>query len=160
MIRFEEAMPRHAKLIARNMRLTDVEELRAGWELEPEASILDALSYSYFARTLFFDLQPLAIFGLSALSIMPSRAQVWVFGTRAIDEHRITFAKASRAAVDLLFTQCGLMTNMIDLSDERALKWMRWLGGTLMPDHAFERNGKQFAQFIVDSARSRVCLQA
>jgi hypothetical protein len=158
MIRFEEARLHHAKLIARDMCLSDIDEVKAGWGADPETAIHMALSSSYFARTLFLDLKPLAIFGLVPLRIISGTACVWVFGTSAIDEHRIAFAKASRVAVQLLQAQCSLMTNLIDESDKRAMKWMFWLGGTVMMPPQI-RAGKRFVQFIVDAGRRR-CRQA
>jgi hypothetical protein len=143
-----DAEVRHARLIAGSMRARDVEEVRAGWGREPYEAMREALSASYYARTLFQGFEPLLMYGLAPLTVLGGCARVWIFPSAAIDRHRFAFARASRRWLPELFTHCTLATNFIDLGDKQALKWLTWLGGTcaLQPEM---RGGRLFAQFIL-----------
>jgi hypothetical protein len=147
-MRIDIARPHHAKVIASHMRPRDVEEVRAGWLMEPLAAIEHALDHSFYSRILFYDLEAIAIYGLAPLSILGGSAQLWLFGTAAIDKYPISFARASREALRGLFQHCSLMTNVVDAHDRPALKWLAWLGGECL-EYTVERNGRTFAQFIV-----------
>lgn len=155
------AEPRHCRLIAGMMRPRDVEEVRAGWQLEPNQAMEEALASSYFARTLFQGFEPLLMYGLAPLTVLGGTARIWLFGTRAIDRHPIAFARACKRWLPEIFNHCALATNFIDLGDSQALKWMHWLGGTcaLLP---CERGGRLFAQFFLVDPKSEEakCRQA
>lgn len=157
-LRFEYPTPGHARIVAASMRERDVLEVRAGWGMEPEAAILAAIDASpREACALFYGLELLAIFGLSHLSILGDSAQVWCFGTRAIDRHPMTFARASKRILSALFRHARILTNIVDIGDEKALRWLRFLGGTyvLQPEL---RGGRLFGQFIL--AGEKQCRQA
>lgn len=157
-----EAEVRHARLIAGSMRPRDVEEVRAGWGREPFEAMREALSASYFARTLFQGFEPLVMYGLAPLTVLGGTARVWIFASAAIDRHPFAFARASRRWLPELFAHCSLATNFIDLGDKPALKWLDWIGGTfvLLPQ---QRGGRLFAQFILvdrEPLGGRQCQQA
>ena len=157
-MRFEEARIGHIRIIADTMRPRDRDEVRVGWECEPEAAMAEALMQSYFARTMFYDLEPLCMYGLAPLMLMGGSARFWIFSTAAIDRHPIAFARACRQGLHDLFLYAGLMTNFVDLNDAPAVKWMQWMGGEIIPVHKF-RGGRQFTQFILTDPRRRACRQ-
>lgn len=146
MIRFETAQPRHASLIAGCMRERDIAEVRAGWQMRPYDAIRKALGASYYARVCLYGLEPLAIYGLAPLS--GGASQVWVFGTAWIDRHPIAFARASRRALNEIYRHASCVTNLIDLGDEPAVRWLTWLGGSYVAPPA-PRADRVFRQFIL-----------
>lgn len=148
MIRYELAEPRHAALIARSMRARDIAEVAAGWGKEPTSAILDSLGASYYARIMFYDLEPLIIYGLTSLCMLSMTAQIWLFGTRYIDDHPLAFCRASKVALRCMRLHAQTITNLVDVSDLPARKWLEWLGGRyVLRDH--ERGGKVFRQFMI-----------
>ena len=159
-VRIEEATVRHARLVAQSMRPRDIEEVRASLGLEPFEAIRVAMTSSYFARTLFIGLEPLALYGLSPLTVLGGAAQVWIFSTRAIDMHRFAFARASRRGLEELYKRASLLTNLVEIGDEPVMRWLEWLGGTyVLPPQP--RGGRLFQQFILDrGAEGRKCRQA
>jgi hypothetical protein len=159
-MRTEISQAHHVKLIASGMRARDVTEVRAGWG-EPQVAIEAALAGSFYARTLFHDLKPICMYGLAPLVLLSGCAQLWIFATAAIDEHPIAFARASKLALAELFKRCSLLTNLIDINDAPAMRWMHWLGGECVLPHQ-ERGGRLFAQFIMvdEMERKRACRQA
>jgi hypothetical protein len=153
-LHFELATPGHARIVAGAMRPQDVAEVRAGWG-DPEEAIRNALYCSpRYARTLFYELEPLAIYGLSGLTILGESAQVWCFGTTAIDRHPLAFARASRLAVAAMLRHASILTNVMDVSDVRTRRWLEWLGATYVLQPAL-RNGTLFGQFILARERAK-----
>lgn len=148
----------HAKLIAATMRERDIAEIKAGWGAEPLRAIIDAFDASYFARTLFHDLEPLCMYGLAPLGMISGCARFWIFASRAIDSHSFGFARASKRSLPELFQHCMLLTNLIDVCDAPAMRWMDWLGGSCVLPHQ-RRGGRLFAQFILVEGitRKRAC---
>lgn len=154
MIRWDIGRPSHARLIASCMRDRDVAEIRACVGRDPEDAILHSLSASFYSRICFVGMVPLGIYGLSSLCVMSQTCQVWIFGTRHIDNHRLSFMKASRIAVRALAFHALRVTNYIDSEDAPAHKWLRALGGQLILSD-IERGGRRFDQFLLEAKACR-----
>jgi hypothetical protein len=136
------------------MRPRDRREVWAGWG-DPENAIIEAINASpYYARTAFWQLQPLAIFGMRSLTVLGSSAEVWCFGTSAIDEHRIAFLRASKYVVQHMLCVAPVLTNYVDVDDGDAIRWLNWLGAcSALPPQ--RRGGKLFAQFLLMPAQEK-----
>lgn len=151
-VRIVQAAHHHVRLIAANMRAADRAEVLAGWDTghgSVKRCIYEALESSpRYARTAFVGLEVLAIYGLTAISILGDSACVWCFGTEAIDRHRLAFARASRAALADMHRQARVLTNYVAADDARAQRWLEYLGATyvLQPER---RGGRLFGQFIL-----------
>jgi hypothetical protein len=147
-VRVEVARAHHIPLIVRGLRERDRAEIRAGWG-EPEYAMLQAVYFSpTFARVAFWELEPLALFGMRPLSVLGGSAEVWCFGTEAIDRHRLAFLRASRSQVQAMWRRAPILTNYVDVNDAAALRWLAWLGArqSLPPE---SRGGTLFAQFFL-----------
>lgn len=157
-MKFGAATEGHARIIATQMRPSDQDEIRAGWDQEPYEAMLAALANSPYARTAFHGLEPLAMFGISHLSILGNSAQVWCFGTTAIDRHPLIFARASRRVVSELHMHAPILTNLVDTSDARALRWLAFLGATYVMEPT-RRGNRFFRQFILAATEIKLCQQ-
>lgn len=160
-IRLVRAHPGHIRLVAAQLRERDRQEIQAGWG-EPEQAMLTCLANSpRYARMAFYEMEPLALFGISPLTVLGEASQVWCFGTCGIDRHRLAFARASRNHVlPELFQYARLLTNLVDLSDTRALAWLTFLGGSFVL-RAERRGGKLFGQFVLTQSQGvSTCQQA
>lgn len=149
-IRFEVTQPGHLHLIAEHLRAGDIEEVRALSGLEPLAALSVALHNSRYARTCFVEHVPLAVFGLSNLTVLGDSAQVWCFGTHFIGRYPLSFLKASRCALAELFGHASLLTNYVELKDAPARSWLAYLGASYVGEPEL-RGGKLFQQFILVS---------
>lgn len=157
-VRFEYPTSGHARIVANNMRPQDMEEIRAGWRLEPEEAILTAIRSSPEAAAVFYGLELWAIFGIAHLTILGESAQVWCFGTTAIDRHAFAFARESKRILSYLHSHARILTNYVDAGDRKALRWLEYLGATYVLQPQM-RGGRLFAQFIL-SQEQRQCQQA
>lgn len=158
-MRLETAQAHHIRTIAQTMRPRDVEEVSAGWGVDPTNAMTAALSESFYARTMFRDLEPLVMYGLAPLMLLSSHARFWIFATAAVDRHPLAFARACKRYLPEIFEHCALITNLIDQADAPAMRWMQWMGGTcVLP--AQLRGGRLFAQFILADQRRPRCQRA
>ena len=160
-LRIVEAQRHHLRAVAASMRPHDAAEIRQGLNQEPLEAMTAALDQSYLARTAFYDIEPLAMYGLSPFSVLGGSAQIWMFSTTGIDRHRFAFARASKGALAEIFAHCRLATNIVALDDALVVKWLGWLGAKFSPDE-HERNGMRFGQFILPSrplAERKQCQQ-
>jgi hypothetical protein len=148
----------HAHLVATNMRETDRQEIIAGWGKQPKEAIIECINSSpTHANTVFYGLEVLAMYGLADQRILGGAAEIWCFGTTAIDRHRIAFARVSKRVVWGLLSQCPMLTNLVDIGDARALKWLEFLGATYVLEPR-ELGGKLFQQFIL-AGEQKPCRQ-
>jgi hypothetical protein len=148
----------HAPLISRLMRPADVIEVMAQTGLPPRAAIAQAIELSpRYARAVLCDLKPIAVYGLANLTVLGATAQVWCFGTRFIDDYPRAFARHSIRALGRLYRHASTLTNYVDCADERAARWLVWLGAefVLQPKPL---NGRLFDQFVL-SQRGKQCQQ-
>lgn len=152
-MRFDIALPRHIRLIDADLRPRDRAEISAAWG-DPSAAMAKCLAESFYARIAFHGMEPLAMYGLAPMSMLAGHARAWCFGTQAIDRHPFAFARASRLAIYALFGHCSLLTNIIDKNDKVAVRWVHWLGGSVL-DREFTHAGLTFRQFVIAGGRSR-----
>jgi hypothetical protein len=160
-MRLERAEVHHARVIAEAMRPRDTAEIDAGWGKGPYEVMLEGMAESFYARTMFYELEPLCMYGLAPLMILHGSARFWIVSTAAIDRHPLAFARACKRFLPEMFELCTLLTNYIDVADEPAMRWMKWMGGQcVLPPHT--RGGRLFAQFILvdQPKRARTCQRA
>lgn len=139
---------RHVHLVACNMRESDRDEIKAGWGKEVEPAIVECLLASHYAYTLFYQLEVLAIYGVANAPVLGNSGEVWCFGTTAIDRHPLPFLRACRRLVPQMLEKYPVLTNLVDINDQRAIKWLNYLDAryVLQPR---ELGGKLFQQFIL-----------
>lgn len=131
------------------MRGRDQVEVQAQTNQTPLRAMYEALDASpRYARTLFIDLAPLAMFGLAHLSVLGDSAQVWCFGTEHIDAHPVLFMRQSRRLLPELFRHASVLTNLVCEKDIAGQRWLTALGARYV-SHPHLRNGRLFGQFIL-----------
>lgn len=156
---FIPAKPEHIPRIVANMRERDVEELWQGAGLAPDECLIRSLANSSEAFTLLHGLQPMCMCGLVPGSFLGGWSQLWIVGTKFIDEHPFAFARASKQYMPRLLRNCYAGTNFLAADDEMAMRWCKWLGAVILEDALVLREGRWFVQFVVGN-KERVCQQA
>lgn len=126
------------------MRARDRAELVAGWNQTGWETLSVGMADSSRALTVLHGLKPLCAAGIIPIEILTGRYALWIVGTQEIDRHPFAFARASRQWLPRLLEGCTTVTNLIDKSDERALKWAKWLGFEFSP----YQGNRHFLQFF------------
>jgi len=144
------------------MRERDKEEIQAGWGMDPIMAMRNCLTASVYARTAFVGLVPLCMYGVAPLSIISySSARLWMFSTRAIDSNAFAFTRASRREIPNLLQYAPVLTNLVDVTDNHAVRWLDWLGASYVLKSQ-ERGGRMFAQFVLTASKIKprhICQQ-
>lgn len=138
MVELRPTLPGDCWLVLSNLRPLEVAELVA-LGVDSEQCVRFGLM-SGNAQTGFIDGEPAGIFGV----VDYGEYQVpWAVFTTAIDRHPLAFLRAARCWAKTL---TGTVINYVDVRNERAVKWFRWLGFELSEPIPYGLNGELFRQ--------------
>lgn len=137
--------------VAKNMRVEDVEECKAGG-LTP----LDALTLSYTDRLVAYTLltpdtfTPAAILGVNASPFSDKLGLIWMLGTDAIKTHKFTFLRGCEQYVRHLFdvTDRDCLYNYSYHGNPLHHQWLRWLGFTFIRKVELPPFNETFYEFV------------
>ena len=122
----EEDIP----LVASEMRSEDVEEIRASGGHTPE----EALRIGYRASEPCFTAElggrPFAMFGTGPHE--DKVGWIWLLGTDDIGTCPVSFLRWSKKMLPYLLQPYAMVWNLVDARNTVHIKWLRWLGFTLI----------------------------
>lgn len=122
----------HASAIAAAARNADVAELWAAGRHTPLDAMLAGMRLAR-AQTALLDGEPIAMFGVSPVSLLLGRGVPWMVGSSLLDTMPLRRALL-REAVGVLRgwqKRYRLLLNFVDERNVSAQRWLRWLGFTL-----------------------------
>lgn len=70
------------------------------------------------------------IVGVMQPTIIDDRAYIWFQGTGITDRHQFTLIRQSQIMVKKLLEKFPVIYGHCEVSDVRAHRWVKWLGGT------------------------------
>lgn len=119
--------------LAANMREADRRELKRWTGLDAEWGLRNSISQSEVCYSgVFADGRLACIFGATRINLMESDAVLWALSSTEVDRHRIEFAAATTAGLDLIFRAMPdtlEFGNWVDLEYESAVRWIERNGG-------------------------------
>jgi hypothetical protein len=137
--------------IAKNLRQSDIDEVKASSSLSPEDALLASYHYSTHGYVILSNHPlcsgPIAAFG-AAPHPLPGVGVVWMLGTDGIKREAYSVAKKTRHYFDELNAAYLMLWNYIDARNTVSMRWLRWGGFKLLaehPDHGPE--GRLFYTF-------------
>lgn len=131
---------------AANLRADDVAELEAAGLTDIVAVMDAALPACLWAELALWRDQPIAMFGVRALP-GGEVGVPWMISTETIDTaERAAVARAGARAVRRMQADFEILTNMVHASNATAIRFIEWLGFTVLDD--LSGPGKQFRQFF------------
>jgi hypothetical protein len=143
----------HAHSLAATMRADDASEV-AALGLTPLDALLESLRASEVALTLLFDSEPAVMWGAEpvrrTLLSEPVAASVWCLTGTGVERHRKDFARVSRAGVAALIARYPVLFADVDARYARSLRWVRWLGFTVLPAVPFGVSGEPFHPIVLE----------
>jgi hypothetical protein len=121
-------LPGDIQHIAANLRAADREELMASHgECEP----LDAISKAVLMSSHFWtlaDYEPLAVFGVTPLSLMGGSGAPWLLGTGRVFTARSALVRDGRRYVQRMLAVYPHLYNYVDARNTRSVRWLARLG--------------------------------
>ena len=98
---------------------------------EPEASailkrFIDRATDAYVG---YINGEVACIYGLEAPTILSTtKCFLWLLTTDVVDRNKFEFVRNSEIVIENLLKEYELITGTTHTKDERAFKWMKWLG--------------------------------
>ena len=123
----------HAIDLAPRLRTADIRELEAGSGAEPLAALLVSLRRSTEAWAGTVDDEVACIFGVGPLSLLGGEGSPWLLGADLIERNAFAFARRNRAVVARWLRTYPVLRNYVDARNRQAIRWLGWLGFTLLP---------------------------
>lgn len=138
----------HCVHVAAHARPADVAELQAGSGMTPAQVLEYGLRISALCYTALVDGEPVAVVGVTPLSVLAGKGCPWMVATSRVDRHARQLLEVSRPVVDLMAEQFPLLANFVDNRNVKAHRWLRWLGFHLHPPVPHGREGRLFRLFV------------
>lgn len=70
------------------------------------------------------------IWGLAPPMLLSNQAYLWLWVSPKLEEHKFTFVRRSQMVVQEALKDWPIITGHCQIGDEKACKWLRWLGAT------------------------------
>lgn len=94
------------------------------------------------------DGEPVCVFGVAQASILSAEGMPWMVGTMRLPFLKRSFVAGSREVVAEMHRRFPVLRNFVDARNSHAIRWLKWLGFTIMeaephgpfglPFHPFE----------------------
>ena len=133
--------------VAENMREADRNEVAALSGQEPLDALIAGFHYSDVPFTVVSDGEPAAIFG--AGPVEPDVGAIWLLGTDGILKNTTRFLRESHFWLDQCARPYGMLFNYVDARNKVHIRWIKWLGFTLINLHEeFGVEQRPFYEFV------------
>ncbi len=127
MIRLVPARRSHIRPIAAQMRVADRREVGAFFSRSPRDGLIFSFVSSQFALTALKDDRPIAMFGLTPISLVESVGAPWLLGTDEVYEHPREMLRLGRLAIGVMHDSFRRLENVVSADNSRAIKLLtRW----------------------------------
>lgn len=146
------ATAEHAAIIAANPREADEAEVRASCGLSVGWALRYGLRKSSKVWTAVMDGEPVCMFGVTLTSAITGTGSVWCLGSKAMDRKdvRREFIKHSPHVLEAVQARYpGTLFNYVDVRNNTAIRWLEWMGFTVMDPRPLGRNGELFRPFYI-----------
>lgn len=118
----------HIPLIAARIRPADREEIWALYRQTPQECLIDSFRLSHLAWTGLINGVPVCMTGVVQLERDGRAGRPWMIGTDLLDQHQKIFLRRCAAQVETMQMCFDSLENVVDSRNERAVKWLCWLG--------------------------------
>lgn len=146
MITLEPASPDHIGILAATMRECDVIEVGALGR-SPRQALDHALSSSMWALTALEDGKPVAMLGVTPISMMESKGIPWMLGSDRIYDNARALVELGAPVVDAMRETFRTLENVVSVRNRRAQRFLRHWGWRISEDVAVI-GGVEFVRFF------------
>ncbi|WP_237353534.1 hypothetical protein [Xanthobacter sp. YC-JY1] len=93
------------------------------------------------------DHQIAGLFGIDPVFNHPHVGVIWLLGSDQLAAHSVEFLRQSQRWVERYNTQYPLLINRADARNALHLRWLQWLGFTLIREAPWGAEGRPFVEF-------------
>ncbi len=137
----------HGLFISRHMRKSDKEEIYYLAALAPWPAIEVTIAGAVDANTALVDGVPVVMFGVSRRTWISDVGVPWLLGTDEADNHQFKFGRDSKRYFTVMAEQFPVMENYAMASNNRTLRWLKWLGFDMEEAKPVGVFGRPFVRF-------------
>lgn len=142
-----KANAEHAAELAQTMGDADRAEVWASGRHTPLRALERGLEVSRDARAWLRDGKVICLFGVGHFTPLSIEASPWMLGSRDLPRYAREFARGSKLVVARWREQYPILRNFVDVRHTVAVRWIGWLGFTLLPAVPYGREGELFHPF-------------
>lgn len=81
----------------------------------------------------FIDGEVACVYGLVPPSLMSDKVYLWLLTTDTVDKHKFVFIRHSQMVIERVLWDYDHIFGETIISDEKAIRWLRWLGAVYLP---------------------------
>ena len=139
----------HIAPIVEDVRAEDRRELWLQGRATPESALVGGLRRSSLAMTGLVDGRPVCMFGVAPFSILLGQGVPWMVGANGLRSWTAQRAllELSRPAVDAMHRAYPMLANAVHADNRSAIRWLSWLGFTLLDPAPIGFDGSWFRPF-------------
>lgn len=147
-----EATSADGEYVADHMRQGDADEAWALGHLSPRDAVRLSMVGSREPVCATIDGRPILVAGVAQVSILGHQdvGYPWMACTDGVDRYGRKFLKAGKAYTDAALQEYGRLENYVDCRNEKAIKWLGWMGFTLDPPAPFGLDRLPFRKFHME----------
>ena len=135
------------KLLYKNLRQEDIDEIKANSNTNPYHALYTGVQYSHLPLTVMEDDRPVMIMGV--IPHGKKLGMIWLLSSPEIENISIPFLRNCRGVLDLYHKSFPVLYNYIDARNLVHLKWLRWLGFNFIKVHYnFGYEKRKFIEFV------------
>lgn len=123
----------HALELAPVVREADRIEIEAAAGISPLEALRISLTRSTEAWAGTVDDRVACMFGVGPLSLLGGEGCPWLIGGELVGQHAVAFLRRNKAMVVGWSKIFPVMRNAVDVRNTVAIRWLRWLGFTILP---------------------------
>jgi hypothetical protein len=148
-VRVEPITSSAIEYIIRNMRQTDIDEVKAADGSTPGQAVNNSIMLSDQAYIIVIKEVPVAVFGLVQEGKLLGAGVPWLLGTDDIDDNPFTFIKAVNGILKkMMISSPGLM-NYVHSKNKKSIRMLEHLGFKMVKDINLGQNNELFHEFRI-----------
>lgn len=144
-----DATPELLSLVGQSARQADIDEIWAAVRMTPEEAMQRGSQWSDVFVALV-DGVPLCAFGVVSYSTLTRFGAPWMVGTTALDAHAKGFIRHCKHDLSAFFGEWDKLFNLVDARNTKAIRWLKWLGFTVLPPMPYGASGLPFHPFLME----------
>lgn len=143
----ESATIDHVFDLGKRMRKLDKEEVWAASHSLPVAAVLLSIKYSSKPMTGLADGRVVCMFGVGAATVLSLTGVPWLLATDELEKHARAFLRRNKQGLLEMSEGYTLLRNYVDVRNRAAIRWLGWLGFTILPPEPYGMEGLPFHPF-------------
>lgn len=143
-----QASEDHVRELAETMSAADRAEVWAATHSTPIQALTYARKVSRdTAYTWLVDGRVVAMWGVGFLTSLSMEGTPWMLSAEGLSRHGRTFARGSKIVAAEWRARYPILRNFVDARHKVALRWVEWMGFTILPAIPYGMDGLPFHPF-------------